>query len=198
MQLQFLGREFTQWPGLVMPLRASTAQYQALQQFVTECRQYTYGSVLDLGSGSGVLGISIAQGRPLVMVDTNPKAVELSALNLRGDQGQALLGSWFEPVTGQFDLIIANPPYGRAEDWDPQLAEQWGIPRDSVVSEDQGMAEITEIMSQCRPYMAHKLCLIHSEDQSHAVNALGWRYQLAIMSRSVCAGLAMTVYEKIG
>lgn len=181
-----------------MPLRPGTSQYQALTRFVTECQQFSYQSVLDLGSGSGVLGISLAQGRPLVMVDYNAKAVELSRLNLRGDQGQALLGSWFEPVQGQFDLIIANPPYGRDQDWDPELAEQWGIPRDSVVSADQGMAAITEIMSQCRPYMAHKLCLIHSEDQSHEVNALGWKNQLAIVSRSVSAGLAMSVYEKIG
>lgn len=76
------------------------------------------GTVLDLGCGYGVIGITLAKaylGLRVVMVDVNPRAVELARLNARHngveDRVTVLQGSLYEPVEGMvFDAILSNPP----------------------------------------------------------------------------------------
>ncbi len=76
------------------------------------------GLVLDMGCGYGVIGITLAKAYPqlrVVMVDVNPKAVELAKLNAKHnrveDRVTVLQGDLYEPVQGmKFDLIISNPP----------------------------------------------------------------------------------------
>ena len=74
--------------------------------------------VLDLGSGSGALIVTLLAEWPEatgVAVDLSEKALAVTAENARclGVAGRLSLkqGRWFEPVTGQFDLIVSNPPY---------------------------------------------------------------------------------------
>jgi methylase of polypeptide subunit release factors len=73
--------------------------------------------VLDIGCGAGVGALIVARARhdaEVLAVDINPRALRLSAVNaeLAGVNNVSVyhsdvLGS----VEGQFDLIIANPPY---------------------------------------------------------------------------------------
>jgi len=75
--------------------------------------------VLDLGCGSGVLGLAaLSQGASrLVALDVNPAAVETTALNLRrldlSDRGEARLSDGFDALkSGEtFDVIIFAAPY---------------------------------------------------------------------------------------
>ncbi|ABM81160.1 class I SAM-dependent methyltransferase [Hyperthermus butylicus] len=76
------------------------------------------GTVLDMGCGYGAIGITLAKAHPrlhVVMVDVNPKAVELARLNARHNgvenRVEVLQGDLYEPVKGyHFDAIISNPP----------------------------------------------------------------------------------------
>jgi methylase of polypeptide subunit release factors len=73
-------------------------------------------SMLDLGTGSGVLAIlGAAHCDRVTAVDINPRALMFAAFNagLAGaDNIELREGSWFEPVAGRrFDLIVGNPPY---------------------------------------------------------------------------------------
>ncbi|OWJ55367.1 methyltransferase [Pyrodictium delaneyi] len=76
------------------------------------------GVVLDLGCGYGAIGITLAKAYPglrVVMVDINPRAVELAKLNARhngvDDRVTVLHGNLYEPVEGmEFNVIISNPP----------------------------------------------------------------------------------------
>jgi release factor glutamine methyltransferase len=75
--------------------------------------------VLDIGTGSGAIAISLAHERPrarLTATDISPKALQVARTNadeLRvGENIRFLEGSLFEPVEGElFDLIVSNPPY---------------------------------------------------------------------------------------
>lgn len=73
-------------------------------------------SMLDLGTGSGVLALLGAGhcGR-VTAVDINPRALMFARFNARLNETpdiELLAGSWFEPVAGRrFDLIVCNPPY---------------------------------------------------------------------------------------
>jgi len=75
-------------------------------------------SVLDLCTGTGCIGLALAQERPDVIVlatDISPKAVALANENAQAsglsDRFQAIEGDLFPPNTLQFDLIASNPPY---------------------------------------------------------------------------------------
>ena len=73
--------------------------------------------VLDLCTGSGAIGVTLALECPFAQVsacDLSPEALSLARQNAR-DLGAAVdlkQGNLFEAVTGRrFDMIISNPPY---------------------------------------------------------------------------------------
>ncbi|VAW17604.1 Peptide chain release factor N(5)-glutamine methyltransferase [hydrothermal vent metagenome] len=76
--------------------------------------------VLDLGTGSGCIGICLAANLPhceVVGGDISQKALEVARINARSHDVQERVrfvrGAWFEPIGEEekFDLIISNPPY---------------------------------------------------------------------------------------
>lgn len=77
----------------------------------TPCRR-----TLDLGSGSGALGLLAAShSEEVIATDSNPRAVAFSRFNARLngiDNVSCRTGSLFEPVAGErFDLVVSNPPF---------------------------------------------------------------------------------------
>jgi release factor glutamine methyltransferase len=89
-------------------------------------------AVLDLCTGSGILGLTAARlGARATAVDLSRRAVVNARLNARLNRLalEVLRGDLFEPVAGRrFDLIVSNPPYipappgaaprGAARAWD--------------------------------------------------------------------------------
>lgn len=80
------------------------------------------GSVLDLGTGSGLLAIVAAHSgaHRVVAVDINPTAVTCARANMARYDKRSIVevreGDSFGPVEGErFDLVICNPPYFRGE-----------------------------------------------------------------------------------
>ena len=75
-------------------------------------------SVLDLGTGSGVIAISLAcewKEVHVVATDISEAALLVAQKNARyfnvQDKIDFLKSDWFEAIEGKFDLIISNPPY---------------------------------------------------------------------------------------
>jgi SAM-dependent methyltransferase len=77
------------------------------------------GRILDVGCGSGAGGIMAAvaaadQQPRLVLSDINPRALRFAAANAAHANcgaGALVEGDLYAPTDGQFDLILANPPY---------------------------------------------------------------------------------------
>lgn len=74
------------------------------------------GRILDIGTGAGVGGLVAAMRAPgceVVLTDPNPRALELAAANAEHAGVPVTLaeGRGLEPAPGQFDLILANPPF---------------------------------------------------------------------------------------
>lgn len=121
---QFMGLDLEINPNVLVPrleteLLAQTA-LQILRQIIAERGE---ANVLDLGTGSGNLALSLSHYETrcaLCATDISPEAIELARRNAQryqldsrmkffaGDLFAALPGDTFRR---QFDLIVCNPPY---------------------------------------------------------------------------------------
>lgn len=114
--------------------------------------------VIDLGTGTGAIALSVAVERPTAQVwavDASADALAVARANLAGI-GQAgtrvslVEGSWFDPLPrdlqGTFDLVVSNPPY--VADSDPLPAEvvDWE-PRQALIPGPTGLEAIEEIVA---------------------------------------------------
>jgi release factor glutamine methyltransferase len=76
--------------------------------------------ILDLGTGTGCIGVSILVAHPgavVVAVDAAEEAIDMANTNAElhdvKRRFDARLGSWYEPLKPreEFDVIVSNPPY---------------------------------------------------------------------------------------
>ncbi|MCO5974763.1 DUF7059 domain-containing protein [Actinoallomurus soli] len=93
------------------------------------------GDVLDLGTGSGVQAVHLAdRARSVTATDVSARALDLARLSfaLSGIDAKLLKGSLFEPVEGRtFDLIVSNPPFVISPDLRFEYRET-GLPGDEL------------------------------------------------------------------
>ncbi len=73
------------------------------------------GSVLDLCTGSGAIGVSLALSNKFSVLasDISPLALETATLNAKRLNANVafVLSDLFENINSKFDIIVSNPPY---------------------------------------------------------------------------------------
>ena len=129
---QFWGRDFHISKAVLDP-RPET------ETVIVEALKQPAATVLDLGTGSGILAITLMAEWPkaqALATDISPAALAVAGKNAArydiGDRLSFAQSNWFEGVQGEFDLIVANPPYIAMEemagldrdvrDFDPHIA----------------------------------------------------------------------------
>jgi release factor glutamine methyltransferase len=123
------------------------------------------GRFLDLGTGSGCLLLSLLSDLPKargIGVDISEKALAVAQKNAEDlgllNRSHFIQSNWFEAVEGQFNLIIANPPYiDRSAPLSPQTLYD---PERALFAADHGLAEYKTILKTARPYLANQGLLI--------------------------------------
>ena len=104
------------------------------------------GLAVDLGTGSGAVGLAVAaecESAQVVLTDVSAEALAIAQANLAGlgraaVRVSALQGSWYEALpeslAGTVDLVVSNPPYvcddetlpPDVADWEPAMALRGG------------------------------------------------------------------------
>ncbi len=100
--------------------------------------------VLDIGTGSGAIAISLKKARPLWQItasDISEPALNIAQMN--ANENNCLINfvnsDIFSQVKGKFDLIISNPPYISQVDYQNLAPELFHEPQNSLLAPDNGL-----------------------------------------------------------
>ncbi len=134
--------------------------------------------VVDLGTGSGAIGLAIAQQRPNCQVwatDFSQQALQIAEQNAQSLQQSNIhfkQGSWLEPLQSmRFHLIVSNPPYIAQHDAHLGQGDLRFEPLSALASGNDGLQDIRVIIQQSKQYLFDNgfLLLEHGFDQAQAI-----------------------------
>ncbi len=172
---EFMGRRFLVNPAVLIP-RPETEEL--VYWIVKECRSFSKPfRVLDIGTGSGCIAVSLAKELAMAQVsawDISAEALEVARKNAETNQATVqfsqvdmLQPRLLPPVSG-FDLVVSNPPYvTQAEtelmrpnvtEYEPHLA--------LFVENDNPLLFYEAIAAFCQQYLTTKgRCYVEINEQ---------------------------------
>jgi release factor glutamine methyltransferase len=194
---EFYGRAFEVTPDVLIP-RPET-------ELLVECAlerlpEHAERKVLDLGTGSGCIAITLAKLRREIKVlatDASKAALAVAARNVARHAAfnvELRAGNWFGPVMDlEFDVIVSNPPY--VADNDPHLKEGdvRFEPRSALCGGADGLSALKIIIAGASRHLKAGgwLLVEHGHDHSAAVMDLMRAQGLAeVIARNDLAGIA--------
>lgn len=174
-QREFYGLEFEVSAAVLIP-RADT---ELLVDLAIE-RLPRQGSLLDIGTGSGAIAVTIAAQRR----DAHVSATDISeaALNVtrrnasrHATHVRLLRSDWFAALGDQtFSMIVSNPPYIAADDPHLTSGDLRFEPANALTDHADGLSALRQIASNAGRFLVNDgwLLLEHGYDQAAAVRAL--------------------------
>jgi release factor glutamine methyltransferase len=140
--------------------------------------------VLDLGTGSGCIALSIAEEHPhaeVVATDASAAALDVARGNAAA-LGLArrvtfLHGEWLGVLASdeRFDVIVANPPYIAAHEADalPRDVHNWE-PHSALFGGEDGLTDLREIVDQAPRHLRAGGLLALELDETRAAEVASW------------------------
>lgn len=195
---EFYGREFAVAPGVLIPRPETELLVEVAIAKVGSGDTAKNPTVLDLGTGSGCIAISIALECPsasVIAVDASVEALALARQNAQRLRApvQFLHSNWFAALgDARFDVIVSNPPYIAEHDPHLQQGDLRHEPRAALASGATGLDDMRRIVDAAPAHLhpGGTLWLEHGYDQADAVRALLRAAGLAaVASRRDLAGI---------
>ncbi|AXE60733.1 protoporphyrinogen oxidase [[Mycoplasma] phocae] len=123
--------------------------------------------ILDLGCGSGFIGIAIAKNKNtnnITMVDISRQSIKQSKYNakINNVNPKIVRSNWFKKIYEKFDLIICNPPYlNKKSKFSKSLRHE---PKRALFAKNEGLKEYQFICKNAIKYLNYKGMLIFEID----------------------------------
>jgi release factor glutamine methyltransferase len=174
---EFYGRPFEVSPDVLIPRPDTELLVElALERIPPEQAM----DVLDLGTGSGCIAITLALERPLARVTAVDRSAAALAIARRNADNlnarvELLNSDWFDALTGRgFDFIVSNPPYIAATDPHLSRGDVRFEPLTALVAGDDGLDDLRQLTRSACAHLkpGGRLLLEHGYDQSDAVQGM--------------------------
>lgn len=184
-QQEFYGRPFAVSPAVLIP-RADTETLveTALEQLalLRQQRRAVPLSLLELGTGSGIIAITLALEAPdteVHAVERSPEALAVAQQNANTLGAHRIhwhAGSWWQALAcpRRFDLIVSNPPYIAAHDHHLQQGDLRFEPPQALAAGLDGLDDLRILIGGAPAHLTPGgwLLLEHGYDQEAPVQAL--------------------------
>ncbi|OTG86399.1 protein-(glutamine-N5) methyltransferase, release factor-specific [Acinetobacter sp. ANC 4558] len=135
--------------------------------------------VVDLGTGTGAIALSLASERPnwsVTATDIYQPTLDVAKQNAQKHalhQVQFVCGHWLRAFKNQyFDVIVSNPPY--IDENDQHMLNLATEPERALVADHHGLADLYEIIQQAKYHLVENgwVVLEHGYDQANAVRQI--------------------------
>lgn len=184
-QQEFYGRPFAVSPAVLIPRADTETLVETALEQLTLLRQQRRAvplSLLELGTGSGIIAITLALEAPdteVHAVERSPEALAMAQQNakaLGADRIHWHAGSWWQALASprHFDLIVSNPPYIAAGDHHLQQGDLRFEPPQALAAGPDGLDDLRIIIGGAPTHLnpGGWLLLEHGYDQEAPVQAL--------------------------
>lgn len=136
--------------------------------------------ILDLGTGSGIIGITLAKelGLKVILTDINRKALIVANKNakLHNVDVKILESNWFSNLTDKYDVIISNPPYIESNyELDKKVLKE---PTNALFGGLDGLEAYVSILKDIKKHLNDKFIIAfeHGYNQSESLITLVNKY----------------------
>ena len=176
---EFYGREFSVSPAVLIP-RPETEMLVDIAKASVGAGRTPSSCVLDLGTGSGCIAISVAlecESARVTAVDASVDALKIAinnAAQLNADV-EFIHSDWFSALENRrFHIIVSNPPYIANGDSHLAQGDLRFEPPQALSCGDDGLAALRKIVGTAPNYLHSNgvLAVEHGYDQADAVRKL--------------------------
>jgi len=167
-------------------------------------------TVLDLGTGSGAIALSLAtevEDAEVWATDASPDALAVARANLAGTGSRVAPrvrlaeGRWFDALprrlAGRIDVVVSNPPYVAEGEVLPAEVAEWE-PAHALVSGPTGLEAIAEIVAAAPPWLGRPGSLVVEVAPHQAEAAAGMAREAGFASAEVLPDLAGRLRVLVG
>ena len=181
-QREFFGLDFYVTPDVLIPRPDTELLVELALQYAPKASR-----LLDLGTGSGAIAISVAQQRPdleVTALDISPAALAIAAKNaarhLPPHTLQLFQSDWYSALkltmsaTSRFTTIVSNPPYIVKDDQHLSQGDLRFEPIDALTDHADGLSAYRRIIDDAPAYLDDDgwLLMEHGYHQAEQVQAL--------------------------
>jgi release factor glutamine methyltransferase len=179
---EFWSREFRVTSDVLIPRPETELIVELCLAHMAASDQSTSYRILDLGTGSGVIAITLGLewvNACIIAVDKSQAALSVATRNskqLGCENVQFVLSDWFSELDPQlnFDFIVSNPPYICEQDQHLTQGDIRFEPRSALVASDEGLNDIIKISTAASKRLANQgsLFLEHGYNQATSVHGI--------------------------
>lgn len=153
---------------------------ESLVEKILDTPNTTPIKLLDLGTGSGAIAISVAKNRAnwsITAIDYSLVALKIAKENAKkhGVEIEFKQSDWFENLAdlSSFDIIVSNPPYIAENDLHLLAQELSFEPKSALISSDEGYRDLACIIKSAVPFLTKGgvLYVEHGYNQSDKVKS---------------------------
>lgn len=177
----FFSMRFEVADDVLIPRPSTETLVEHVIQHARRTPGFRQPAIADLGAGSGAIAVALAKHLPesrVVATDLSPQALAVARRNAERhgvtDRIDFREGPLFEPLSGRFEYLCANPPYIGDAEWaqlPPNVRDY--EPRDALYGGPDGLAVIRPLILGAARRLASPgqlLVEIAASQKSHALD----------------------------
>jgi release factor glutamine methyltransferase len=175
---EFWSRDFRVTPDVLIPRPDTELLIELSLKLIPPDKPV---KIIDLGTGSGILAITLAAECPhahVTATDFSLSALRIARLNANKHSTHNIRffqSNWFANVPdAKFNLIVSNPPYIAEDDIHLKQGDIRFEPQTALCAADQGLSDIKTIADKARNHLepGGHLLIEHGYDQQHPVQTI--------------------------